>query len=53
MKFIKGKDRNQMEFYCLEEAIGSDNEVRLIDLFVGSLDLKEFGFSSDFVDPDK
>jgi len=42
-----------MEFYCLEEAIGSDNEVRLIDLFVGSLDLKEFGFSSDFVDPDK
>lgn len=50
MKFIKGKDRNQLEFYCLEEAIGPENEVRLIDLFVGSLDPADFGFKTEFVD---
>jgi hypothetical protein len=47
MKFIKSRDRNQLEFYYLEEAIVSENEVRLIDLFVSSLPLKEFGFKTD------
>jgi transposase len=50
MKFIKGKDRGQLEFYCLEDLIGSDNEVRLIDLFVGSLDLATYGFKTQFVE---
>jgi hypothetical protein len=44
MKYIKGKNRNQIEFYCLEELIEQDNEVRLIDLFVNSLPLSEYGF---------
>ena len=30
MKYIEGKDRDQTEFFCLNEAIGQDNEVRLI-----------------------
>lgn len=50
MKFIKGKDRNQLEFYCIEEAIELDNEVRLIDLFVSSLSLADFGFKTDFIE---
>jgi len=50
MKFIKGKDRSQLEFYCLEQVIGADNEVRLIDLFVGSLDLATYGFKTQFVE---
>ena len=44
MKYILGNSRNQMEFFCLEERIGADNEVRLIDLFVDSLDFADLGF---------
>lgn len=50
MKFIKGKDRNQTEFFCLDQAIDQDNEVRLIDLFVGSLSLADFGFKTEFIE---
>lgn len=50
MKFITGKDRNQTEFFCLEQAIGQDNEVRLIDLFVNSLNISDFGFKLDFIE---
>lgn len=50
MKFIKGKDRNQTEFFCLDQAIDQDNEVRLIDLFVESLTLSEFGFKTEFIE---
>lgn len=50
MKFIKGKDRNQTEFFCLDQAIDQDNEVRLIDLFVGSLSLSDFGFKTEFIE---
>jgi transposase len=50
MKFIKGKDRNQTEFFCLDQAIDQDNEVRLIDLFVGSLTLSDFGFKTEFIE---
>ena len=42
MKFIKRKNRNQTDFFCLDQAIDQNNEVRLIDLFVGSLSLSEF-----------
>ncbi len=44
MKYILGNSRNQMEFFCLEERIGADNEVRVIDLFVDSLDFADLGF---------
>ena len=52
MKFICGKNRQQIEFYtqCLDETISQDNEVRIIDLFVDSLKLNEFGFDMIFVD---
>ncbi len=50
MKFIQGKDRNQIAMFSLDQAIDQDNEVRLIDLFVGSLTLTDFGFKTHFVD---
>ncbi len=50
MKFIKGKDRNQTEIFCLDQIIDEDNEVRLIDLFVGSLSLADFGFKTEFIE---
>jgi transposase len=50
MRFIQGQDRTQTHLFpiSLDQSIGSDNEVRLIDLFVDSLDLREFGFKVDF-----
>lgn len=39
MKFIQGKPRNQWEMYCLDKHVDADNAVRLIDLFVDSLNL--------------
>lgn len=50
MKFIKGKNRDQIEFFSLDGVVDLDNEVRLIDLFVDSLGLSGFGFKTDFVD---
>lgn len=50
MKFITGKDRNQTEFFCLEQAVGQDNEVRLIDLFVSSIKMADYGFDMNFID---
>src|SRR5699024_12207468 len=48
MKYITGNNRNQMQFFSLEEYIHQYNEVRLIDLFVNSLDLQHFGFELNF-----
>ncbi|MEI6349431.1 MAG: IS1182 family transposase, partial [Bacteroidota bacterium] len=52
MKFINGTSRHQIEIYtrCLDETVEKDNEVRIIDLFVDSIKLKEFGFDMEFVD---
>ena len=50
MKFIQGKDRSETEFFCLEQAVSQDNEVRLMDLFAGALPLAEYGFKMDFID---
>lgn len=50
-KYIIGKDRNQIEMLCLEERIDEDNEVRLIDLFVNSLPLADFGFKEEKASP--
>src|SRR5690554_5437468 len=51
MKYIIGKDRNQFEMFCLEESVNKDNEVRLIDLFVESLPLEEYGFIEENRNP--
>jgi transposase len=48
MKFIQGKPRNQWEMYCLDEHVDADNEVRLIDRFVNSLNLAELGFKTQY-----
>lgn len=46
MQYIKGADRTQAVLFpqSLDEIIGADNEVRLIDLFVESINLAEFKF---------
>jgi transposase len=45
--FIEGADRNQSTLFpeCLEDWIGEDNPVRVIDVFVDELDLADLGFS--------
>ena len=50
MKFIQGKDRSQTALFpvSLEQSVDRDNEVRLIDLFVSSLQLEDFGFKTHF-----
>ena len=50
MKYIIGKDRTQTAIFpvTMEQAIDQDHEVRIIDLFVDSLDVEKLGFSVDF-----
>jgi transposase len=52
MKFIQGNDRTQTHLFpvSLDRSIDADNEVRLIDLFVDSLPLAEYGFNMTFVE---
>jgi len=52
MKFIQGNDRTQTHLFpvSLDQSIDSDNEVRLIDLFVDGLPLAEYGFNMQFVE---
>lgn len=46
MQFIQGQNRDQMVLIpdCLDSLIEPDNEIRVIDLFVDSLDLKDYSF---------
>ncbi|KAF5433668.1 Transposase [Candidatus Methanophagaceae archaeon] len=46
MKYIQGQNRSQTYLFpvSLDDAIGADNEVRLIDIFVDSLALESYGF---------
>ena len=52
MKYIEGHDRTQTHLFpvSLDQSIDPDNEVRFLDLFVNSLDLKDFGFKDDFIE---
>jgi len=52
MKFIQGHNRTQINLFpvSLDQSIDPENEVRIIDLFVDSLSLKDFGFRTDFID---
>lgn len=52
MKYIQGENRSQITLFpvSLDDAVDAENEVRLIDLFVDSLDLGEFGFKVDFIE---
>jgi hypothetical protein len=51
-RFVEGTDRGQNTLFpeCLEDWIGEDNPVRVIDVFVEELDLAELGFGG--VDPE-
>ena len=46
MKYIQGQDRSQITLFpdCIEDYVGEDSPVRVIDAFVDSLDLAEAGF---------
>jgi transposase len=52
MKFIEGQSRTQINLFpvSLDQSIDQDNEVRIIDLFVDSLSIKEYGFRTDFIE---
>jgi transposase len=52
MKFIQGHNRTQINLFpvSLDQSIDPDNEVRLIDLFVDSLSIKDYGFRTDFTE---
>lgn len=45
-RFIEGEDRHQVRLLpeCLDDYIGEDNPVRVVDVFVDELDLAELGF---------
>src|SRR4026208_275207 len=51
-RFVEGAGRGQSTLFpeCLEDWIGEENPVRVIDVFVDVLDLAELGFSG--VDPE-
>jgi transposase len=51
-RFVEGMDRGQSTLFpeCLEDWIGEDNPVRVIDVFVEELDLAELRFGG--VDPE-
>jgi len=44
MKRIQGLTRQQIEFSCLEDGIGKDNPVSVMDAFIEKLDLQRLGF---------
>ncbi|APY12115.1 transposase [Seonamhaeicola sp. S2-3] len=48
MEYLQGKDRTQLTLYstCLDDMVPSNNTVRLIDLFVNSLNFEQLGFES-------
>ncbi|MFE8647294.1 IS1182 family transposase [Sphingomonas sp. NCPPB 2930] len=47
-RFIEGEDRRQVTMLpeCLDDYIGEDNPVRVVDIFVEELDLLGLGFKS-------
>ena len=49
MGYIQGVDRNQISILpdCLEDYVGEENEVRVIDALVDGLDISELGFKGE------
>jgi len=52
MKFIQGHNRTQIHLFpvSLDQSIDPENEVRILDLFVDSLSIKDYGFRMDFIE---
>ena len=46
-RFIEGEPRTQVTLFpvCVEDYVGEDNAVRVVDVFVEALDLRAMGFS--------
>jgi transposase len=46
MDYIKGRERNQITLLpdCVDDLVGQDNPVRVIDAFIGGLDMEAAGF---------
>jgi len=51
MKYIQGKNRSQTYLFPIsfDESISTDNEVRIIDVFVNSLNIGNYGFKVSYV----
>ena len=51
MKYIEGQYRDQITFLpdCIDDLIGQDNPVRVIDCFVENLDMEELGFQREYL----
>jgi transposase len=45
MQYIQGNNRYQSYFSTLEDQLGAENPVRLIDAFIDKLDLQKLGFT--------
>ena len=45
-RFIEGQDRSQVTLLpeCLDDFIADDNPVRVVDAFIGELDMVALGF---------
>jgi transposase len=45
-RFVEGQDRNQLFLLpdCMDDYVGEDDPVRVIDVFVAELDLAALGF---------
>ena len=52
MIFIQGQNINQTQLFpvSLDQSINTDKEMSMIDLFVDSLSIKDFGFRTDFTE---
>ena len=44
MEYIRSSNRNQWEFYCLEETLDAEHPARFIEAFVDKLDLNSLAF---------
>ena len=46
MNYIQGADRHQIQLFstCLDDLVEEHNSVRVIDLFVNTLNLQQLGF---------
>jgi transposase len=45
-RYIEGQDRHQVTLLpeCLDDFVAEDNPIRVVDAFVGELNLAELGF---------
>jgi transposase len=52
MKYLQGQNRDQITLFpvSLNDSVDAENEVRLIDVFVDSLKLDEFGFKLEHIE---